>query len=200
MKHPGDYPGSAAAVVTFVAAVLQSSCSDTVQPTQIMVIVDAQHGVRAQAAQLRVVVTGSAGRDGLEEREPYDRTFSVAAGTLEWPHLTALAPIGNDPTRVYTFTANALDGEGGFVAEVRAISGYVNHKNLGLPLVLQDRCIQQRCGTTQTCDDGQCLDATIDPTTLLKSALGSEKHARPRRLTPGSRAASRPRCGHRPVR
>lgn len=155
----------AARIVLLVVAL--AGCSDTLDATQVMVIIDAEPGVRTRSEKLHIVVEGSGGRSDLNERAPYDRTFAVGAETLVWPHLTALTPLKGDVGRVYTITATALDSADGFVAQVRAISGYVEHKALALPLLLQERCLNKMCSEKQTCHEGTCADADVDAATLL---------------------------------
>lgn len=152
------------------------ACGDTIDATQVMVVVDAQTAVRTRTEKLHVVVQGSAGRAGVEERDPYDRMFT--GSKLEWPHRTGLAPLDGDVKRVYTFTATALDGDGKFVAQVRAISGYVKGKALELPLMLEAACIGIKCEADQTCSRGACKSARVDVSDLVgPGASGSSSDA-----------------------
>jgi hypothetical protein len=152
----------AASLVLLVVILL--GCSKTLTPTEVMVTVDAESGVRARTEQLHITVRG--GQDKPGERAAYDRMFSSGAGDLDWPHLTALAPASGDAGRVYEIVATALDRDGNVVAQVRAISSYVAGKQLALRLLLEDSCIAKTCSTSETCMKGNCVTAMRDPATL----------------------------------
>jgi hypothetical protein len=40
--------------------------------------------------------------------------------------------------------------------------GYVEHRNLTLPIEMSNRCLNVPCGADQTCDDGQCVTSKVD--------------------------------------
>ena len=153
-------------VIVLLLALMVASCGETLTATEVMVSVDAEHDVRAEATKLRIVVSGSKDRGASNDREPYDRTFQLDGNDFSWPHATALAPLAGDASRVYRFTATALDDNDEPIAEVRAISGYVAHKRLTLRLLLEDSCIGKDCNDDQTCRAGQCVSAQIDPAAL----------------------------------
>jgi hypothetical protein len=149
---------SAAVLVLF--AIGAAACGKTLTATEIMVVVDAEPGVRAQTEKLHVVVSG--GADNASERRASDRTLSLAARDLAWPSLTALVPSKDDSGRVYEFVATALDAHTNTVAQVRAISGYVAHERLALRLLLEDGCVGKTCGSGLTCRKAECTSANVD--------------------------------------
>ena len=158
---------------SFLIATQLLACGDKLVATQVMVILDAEPGVRAQAEQLHIVVAGMAGQDESASREPYDRIITKNSSDLHWPYLVALTPLGGDAARPYEVVATALDQSDDFVAQVRAISGYVSHRRLELRLLLEESCIgKQDCASDQTCRAGSCRSARIDPA-HLPDVMGS---------------------------
>lgn len=140
-------------------------CGDTLTATQIMVVIDAESGVRSQTQRLQVAVRGFAARRGEDDREALDRT--LGASEFEWPHLVALTPLDGDADRLYEVTATALDAEDDVVAQVRAISGYRKNELLALELLLEDSCIGiTTCGAEETCKGGECVPADVDVDSL----------------------------------
>lgn len=152
--------------IAVLGTLLLASCGKTLTATEVMVSVDAESRVKSEASKLRIVVSGSKDRGTSGDREPYDRTFKLDSDDFGWRHETALAPLGGEPSRVYEFTATALDDAGETVAQVKAISGYVEHKRLTLRLLLEDSCIRKTCSDEQTCRAGQCVSAEIDPNSI----------------------------------
>jgi len=148
-----------------LVAVLAPACSKTETATEIIVIVNAEPGVLAQTEKLHVVVSG--GSASATEHGAYNRTFSLPAGDLKWPHLTALAPSKGDTGRVYEFVASALNVDGNIVAQVRAVSGYVEHERLALRLLLEDSCVGKTCSSGLTCKKAECTSAKVDQAKLL---------------------------------
>jgi hypothetical protein len=159
-------------IATFCAALFiagsMAACGDALLATQVMVLIDAQPGVRTQAETLHIVVRGMPGKDQAAARDPYDRTITKKSGDLKWPYLVALTPLGDDAARPYEVVVTALDTSGKFITQVRAISGYVSHKRLELRLLLEDSCIgNQKCSSDQTCRDGACESARIRAVDLV---------------------------------
>ena len=147
-------------------ALFASACDEEPQerpPTQVIVVIDAQDGVRAVTAELAMVVRArSDGDDSV-----YNETPSIEDGRLEWPWLLALTPADDDADREFEVTATARDAAGDFVAQVRAITHFVKSEKRTLTLMLEDACIGVRgCDAEQTCSAGECQSAIIDPTTL----------------------------------
>ncbi|MCS6798083.1 MAG: hypothetical protein NZ898_06090 [Myxococcota bacterium] len=144
-----------------------SACAKEPVRTQVMVSVDAEAGVRARARSLVVRVYGGPRASlGVPAQLAEEFPFPVSASE-GWPRVVALAPLRNDPTRIYRVVAQAFDGPAGggeLVAEVSAISGYLRGRVLWLRLLLQDACIGMRCDSPElTCRDGACASARRDP-------------------------------------
>jgi hypothetical protein len=144
---------------------LATSCGeDSGGVTQTVVIVDAEPGVRA-ATRVLVIEVNSLGADGPERVK--ERTLRAEDGELEWPWLLGLVPKDDDATREFEVVATARDADDGFVAQARARSGFVKGEKRALMLLLQDACIGvDGCADDETCHDGECADAYVDPLSL----------------------------------
>jgi hypothetical protein len=132
-------------------------------PTQIIVVIDAQSGVRTVSSELAMVVRARS--DGGETI--YNVTLRIEDNTLEWPWVLALTPKDDDAEREFELTATARDDDGEFVAQVRAITHFVKSEKRTLTLMLDDACIGVRsCEAEQTCSEGTCQSAIVDPNEL----------------------------------
>ena len=156
---------------------LLAACGDTLPRTQVMLVIDAEPGVRAQTDEVQVVIRGGTGAMA-QWQERLDRSF-VPGDNAEWPMELALLPLGDDASRVYEATATALSTSGDPVARVRAISGYRKGKTLVLRLLFEDVCRAQVavCGATQTCRAGACVDADVDAMSLDQFKPGVARDA-----------------------
>lgn len=157
------------ALVALLALASVPGCGETLPPTQIMVTIDGEPGVRTRAREVRVRVFGASPEfSGVPSELIAEYPFAVTSG-MGWPRVVALAPQNRDPRRRFMIEAVALETSGaetGF-ATVRAISGYVEGQTLSLRLLLQDSCIGVECTSTDlSCRDGSCVRAEIDPRTL----------------------------------
>ena len=90
------------------------ACSDTTPRTEVMVVVQAESGVRAAADRLEVVVEG--GPAGGPRVEVQRLAYADDAMALVWPVRIALVPDGNDATRTYAVHARATMAGASFIA------------------------------------------------------------------------------------
>ena len=147
---------SALAFLTMLGA-----CSTRAR-TQVMVEVHAEPGVRAQLTRVRLTAQGF-DATGLEAGELFERDVSAP---LTFPISLAIVPQGEDATRTFRFEAVGFAGSDP-VSTVRARSGFRAGQTLRLVLVLEDACVGVTCSALETCRAGACVDATVDPATLL---------------------------------
>ncbi len=149
-----------------LCCVLLGCSTTTTTTTQVMVVVDADPGVRATTHDVHVLVRAGQGEISTWE-DRYD-TMLAADKAKAWPLELSLLPKNGDSTRVFEVVATALDQDGKAVAAVRAISGFVPHQALKLTLRFEDSCLGKAglCTGTTTCHDGTCGDAHIDPGAL----------------------------------
>jgi len=154
------------AYVYFVILVVATACGDTIPRTQVMLVIDAESGVRSQTTDVQIVVRGGTGAMS-QWQERLDRSLTLGDGA-EWPMEVSLTPLGGDASRVYEATATAMSADGDAVALVRAVSGYREGATLVLRLLFEDDCRSQvdACSATQTCRAGACVDANVEVETL----------------------------------
>ena len=145
-----------------LALALASSCGDS-DLTQILVEIDAAEDVRADATLLRLQIEArSAGGTFGIVRGDTDRPIVVDPES--WPRVHVLAPLGDDVTREYRLTAQALSDVGGVVGEVRAQSGYVDGETRVLRLFIPGgECVGVTCPDDRTCRQGLCSEITPIP-------------------------------------
>jgi len=142
--------------VRLVALVLTlASCVDDDVPTQALVFVFADPGVRAEADVIRVEVLGEGEQVFLEE-------VSVDRSVAQLARIPVL-PRNGDPTRTYEVVVELLEGDE-VVATLRVGGGYEANalREIRAWFDLSDACADVDCGPGRTCHDGRCLGACFD--------------------------------------
>jgi len=138
----------------------------TESPTQVIVYVDAEGGLRNEADHLRIRVQG---RDGLDDAARIDKLDETLTGEIAWPVKLALAPAGGDAERVFWIEAEASSGQS-VLATARLLSGYVDGETRYARLLIEEACRSVSCAVEDdTCHDGQCVPAYRNPAELGKS-------------------------------
>ncbi|MEM9195384.1 MAG: lamin tail domain-containing protein [Myxococcota bacterium] len=138
--------------VALIGLPLGVGCNDD-ETTQVVVVVDADPGIRRDLRTLSIEVFGSAA--GGPEEPPFLRELT----TVGWPVQVPLAPRDEDASRTFRIVATALDGSGP-IARATLRSGYVEGASRGYYLLLEDSCRGQLCDG-QTCRRGSCIDPFI---------------------------------------
>lgn len=154
-----------------VALMLAVGC--TTPATQVIVTVQAEPGVRADAARLHLVVLGGVGRTEAPTASRFDRLLAPGTTDPAYPFTVALSPLDGDVGRSYSVTATAETGGRGFVGQVRIIGGYVEGETQRVTITLEDVCRSVTCGVEQTCRAGACVDAHVD--TVLPPADAGQR-------------------------
>jgi hypothetical protein len=177
-----------AALVAALALAAGASCADTIPATQVLVQIDADPEVIAQAGALYVTVRSVADRGGRGGELRYAREFPLAPdagprpGDARFPWVVALTPVADDATRLFEVEAEArtgigacpiedertgpyppcgtMDMPGAFVAETRLRSGYVQGRTVTLYMRLTRNCIGQVCVPPLFCEpsNGTCTE------------------------------------------
>ena len=137
------------------------------EPSQILVIVEADPGVRAAAGSLSVEIYGGAREaSGVPNELVHSSTTPMTFST--WPRRYAVAPLDGDSDRLWRFVATARrgtsDGSEAFVT-ARLVSGYRRGETLQVVLRLTDACIGVSCeNPDETCDPALriCRPAFVD--------------------------------------
>jgi hypothetical protein len=157
-------------------------------PSEVIVEIDAEPGVRAQAASLHVVVEGMTGLDELQGRV---KRLDEVLKPVAFPKRIALVPLKGDDTRAFSLTVTALDDKRQFVAEARMISGYVSADVRYARVVIEDACIGTSCeDVSTTCMRAMCVPAQVDAQQL------SQDSDKPKLVTsPGQDAGAPPQNG-----
>jgi hypothetical protein len=133
---------------------LLAAC-ESVDPTELLVVVDSDLAVPGALDEVRVEVTGvedMVARGSLEE-EGLPRTVGVvyAGGSLGPVRVRAVGSVG-----------------GTDVVEALAITSFVEGRTLILPMFLSARCRDVACDADMTCAAGNCTGAVIDASTLVE--------------------------------
>ncbi len=141
-------------VVSFTA------CSEDT-PTQIVAEIHAEAAVLAEATNLTLTVSGAAASDSTF-RQVAQFPFPVN-DALSLPLHAPIRPQDGDATRRLLVEVSATNDMGDEIAHARAITGYVPGASRALVLWLTARCLNVQCDEGQTCSDGSCVDAMVDP-------------------------------------
>lgn len=143
------------------------SCDGPRTATQVIVVIDADDGVRAAASHLHVEVFGGPAGMTFPDAPRADQGFPVSEGS-GWPRTLALAPENRDASRLYRVVATGEVGAGGApVAVARVISGYVAGSVRMVRLYLRSSCAPDECEEDETCgESGTCVSAYIPPDRL----------------------------------
>lgn len=163
------------ALALFVGAGLfaAAGCSSPRPATEMVIEVDGDPGVRDRTARVRVEVYG---RARLSDPFPADAIHALpyAVPVVEderWGPRVVLVPEARDPLRSYRAVAIALDSMDREITRTSLISGYVDGVTLHFRLFLQSSCEGVDCEPSDTCRDGECVDAYVDPDTLVDGGL-----------------------------
>lgn len=161
-----------------LAALVLAACAAPLPRTQVMVIVDAEPGVRAEAVAARVTVTGGTAAPTMVRHE---ETVGGPGSPIQFPIRLAVVPAEDDAARVFAVQVEALGRTGLRAASVRAESGFLEGRTLELRLLLEDCCLAMDCGP-QTCRGCACADPRVPPETLpeLVADAGAAPDAGPR--------------------
>jgi hypothetical protein len=127
---------------SFIAVL--TSCTQA--RTQVMVVVTADDMVRTRADRILVELQGAPGEGG-----PFGVPVSHTVMPPAFPIRVPIVPQDNDASRYYRVTISAMEGSIA-VAQVRAISGFVEGRTLALPLHMDEGCLDHVCpGADETC-------------------------------------------------
>jgi len=136
----------------------------TVQPTQLVVIVDTDMTAEELDGFSTRVLDGRGQVVG-------ERTF--ARGTVPpavlLPATFGVAPKDRDADRRVTVEVVALHA-GDELFRTRAVTGFIREQALALDMFLAERCVLEAstCGTGRTCRRTGCEDEVVDPDTLSR--------------------------------
>ena len=132
--------------------------------TQLLVEIDTAYAVPDELGFVSVAIEGTDSRAG----------FELSSGD-ELPISFGVVPEGRDASRTVSVLVRGFEREDSAMplVEQRAVTGFLKHRALVLPMKLDPDCEQVMCDPEETCGDaGTCRSAAIDPETL--SVAGEE--------------------------
>src|SRR5262245_60603484 len=137
-----QHPASVFALV-FFTLFLAAACKHEAPATRVMIVVDAEPGARSRIDDVDLAVkTGSGEVSHWSAR--YSASLTPGSGAIRWPLQFALEP--RRPAEIdrgYLVLVTARDAQGKALAELHAISGYVEGKTVELPLWFDDECLSR---------------------------------------------------------
>ncbi len=141
-------------------------------PTQIIVAIDSDLGVPAEVASVRAVVKSD--DDTLISEHAFALTAGLPTGDeVALPFSFGVAP-GEDREARVIIEAHAVGPQGSDLFTRRAITRFVEHESLVLPMFLARACASEQCPVDQTCTELGCRPEEIDPATLERLPAGRE--------------------------
>lgn len=137
------------------AALVLAACSTP--PTQVVVQLVADPAIEAESARVAVEVVSPGGeltRRIAERGETPDH---------EWPFRVVIVPARADSDR-FLVTAEVFDAGGASLGVQRAHAQFFRGQTRYVRLRFTDGCRDVRCQERQTCADGACASACVEPT------------------------------------
>jgi len=144
--------------VAVVALLALAACGERTA-TQVLVRFEAGPESTARASLLRVTVTTQEGEVALE------RTVRLSGPSpdAQLPATVPVVPRGGDAERRFDIVGELIDPEGVAFARQRARTRFVADARRTLVLTFWDACLGIRCVETDTCVDGSCESACLEP-------------------------------------
>jgi len=136
--------------------------------TEILVVIEAQPGILAQAKSLSVKVYGETASDSGFSSPRLDVS---GANWTNGTYTIALSPENPDRAGRYLVEASALK-DGLPIATARLISGYVLGETRYVRLLIEDQCVGMSCDSSSTCMMGGCVSAEVSPSTFAHGSGG----------------------------
>lgn len=150
-----------------LSALAMSCDGDVAAATEIVVVIDADDGIRVQATGLRIEVLSSEDRDFSRPTEV--ATHEVVPGedgVADYPIRIALTP-GSGREGWFVAVKATASGGNGDLASAQVLTQYLPRQIRYARLLIEDACVGRLdCAATETCRGGDCVDAYVDPSTL----------------------------------
>ncbi|MCC7542483.1 MAG: hypothetical protein IT379_40065 [Deltaproteobacteria bacterium] len=144
--------------------VVLCGCETETERTSIEVVVsEASSGLPMRLDRIALIVSRA---DGVGDPVSYEGAASYD-GTRLRPYSVSVSPRGgSDPGRVlYRFEATgSVAGDAYVVARAKLV--FLRGARLTLPLRLAADCIEVTCDANETCQEGTCRSADVDPCSL----------------------------------
>jgi hypothetical protein len=158
------------AALTVLCAVGCKLETKAIPTTQIVVDVHADAVVRSRTEKLQVDVWSADDRTAFEARERVlTRTLPGPGDELDrsvWPLRLVFQPRAGDAERVFELLVTSQGADGAMVARARVMTGYVKQEARYVSAKLETACIGVNCQAGETCIEGACESAWLDPEEL----------------------------------
>ncbi len=143
--------------------------------TQLVVLVDTDFEVTGELARVHARVLDAEGRE-VSGHELALAATGVDAGPARFhvPLSFAVVPLGGDAGRRIVVEVDGLDPGGELLVRRRAVTGFIEHERLLLPMFLASACAGTTCEPGQTCTERGCADEVVPPGTLTVVGPGDE--------------------------
>lgn len=154
-------------LLLFLPLVFGSFSCGGESPTEVVVVIDAQTGIRSIATHVLVRITSGDSSSAVPTSVAAEQTIGTSVSPVPFPLRVGIVPQNGDASRRYLVEVTALDENDLPRARVRAISTFVHGRILELRLMLEDGCLDVlSCTDAATCHAGSCAAADVDATTL----------------------------------
>lgn len=162
-----------------LAALLAAGAPGCSSPaTQLLVVVNTDIAVPRDMRLVRATVRNLDSGDYMTSQEfVVNARGATATGELELPFSFGVVPSGGDATRrvaviIEGFRTSTSEPP---IVTRRANTGFLEGKTLLLSMFLYATCIDVDCTSAdQTCIDGSCQNANVDPSSLREVVPGHE--------------------------
>ena len=154
-KHARRFSVPAQAFLA-LGLLLGSSTCRLVDPTQVLLKINAESLARARGSSLRVNIWSSDGQSVLEG-DPVPLTGAPEAA-IELPTTIPVIPSGGDSARTFRVHAELIDATGQVFNSYRGFGSFVENQIVERQILLTNACNDVVCASGQSCTDGVCAD------------------------------------------
>lgn len=138
---------------------LSVGCAEKAPRTQVMLVLDADPGVRAEASTLHVhVFGGERGQPASTFASRYVRMFSPPS----FPFQVAMVPLEPEPARAWIATVETWRADDTPITRTTVRGGYAVGRTVRLDVRIEDACAGVLDCDEQRCVAGECVDALVD--------------------------------------
>ncbi|MCA9607039.1 MAG: hypothetical protein KC619_15645 [Myxococcales bacterium] len=150
------------APIGLFALALLAACGEKAPRTQVMLVIDAEPAIRAEARSLHLEVFG--GEDGMPA-STYARRYVRDFEDPTFPWSLALVPFEPDPPRAWRALVETRRADGTPLTRSTLRGGYAAEHTVRLDFLVEDDCAGVLCADLR-CEAGACVDPLVDVGTL----------------------------------
>jgi hypothetical protein len=146
-----------------------AACSS--KETQLLVVVDSDLDVPGELSVVRAVLRDEAGKSLLEHSFAVAPSGTSPSAGFVLPMSFGVGPRNGDSSLPITVEVQAISTASEVMFARRAITRFLDGKQLVLPMYLSRLCTATTCAASETCTENGCLSAEIDPSKLCEGEL-----------------------------